>query len=801
MKRTSLFQWVWKMLFKTVWIPLLIMGLILIILFFIANEWTRQQNILLARDDINNSLLGQALNEADIIDKQLLSTAQVTEVYRKQTEKVLQNSVPNTTEQRDRLKLSVQGDHYIYTDISEGGAAIYFSADEPITAKNIEKVLKLLPLEGLMEDIKFAYPLIGDMYFRSNDSLKMIYPDSDGLNKSNLMNATDGIRDLEKEFMWTSPYMDPAGNGRMISSIAPVYEGEMLEGIVGIDITIENFVNQIINLAVPWKGFGVLIDNNGTILSMPPHAEKLVGLNKFIEQDTLTTGIKNTAQGVIEATFAGRDHVVAWSTLSDTGWKLILFAPTAAIAANANEISDKVSSAGYWLMSLLIMFYCMLVVIFYKRLRVMTRKIVTPLIHMKQMTLEIQNGNYIQENPYYPILELQETAAQIVVMGNKMQQTMEQMEVIRTETEAAKNNLTSIVQSLDDVVFILNEQGIIVNIWSNNRDYLSAPASQMIGLPFTNFVEEHLADEYMNSLLKVFESGQPGKVEYRVNTRLGWRWRRGRLAPIIDSDGIRRSVSVFSKDITESKEMEASLRKAKEEAESASKAKSEFLSSMSHELRTPMNAILGFAQLLEYGEDNGLTAEQQENVVEILKAGHHLLALINDVLDLAKIESGVISMNPELISLLPIVEDCLGMIEPIFKEKEIILHHHISGELKNIKIYADHTRFKEILLNLLSNAVKYNKEKGSVNIHYEMVDGLLKIHISDTGYGISSDKLQKIFDSFYRIKDNPVNVEGTGIGLPIAKQLIELMGGSIEVESKINEGSRFSIVMPVNDVG
>ncbi|RKP49897.1 PAS domain S-box protein [Cohnella endophytica] len=797
MKRTSLFQWVWKSLFKTIWIPLLVMGLFFIFLFFIANEWTRQENTRLDQEEANYSLLGQALNEADIIDKQLLSTAQVTEVYRKQTEKRLQQPDHNDKEQRERLKLSLEGDYHVYTDIAEGGAAIYIPANKPITTESIEKVLRLLPLEGLMEDIKFAYPLIEDMYFTNNESISMIYPDDDGLDTSDLLDNMNALNAPGKQQVkWTSPHMDSMGNGRLISSVAPVYEGNSLEGIVGINITIETFVNRIINLAVPWKGFGVLIDNTGKILSLPPHAEKLVGLNQFIEQDHFKSEIGTSDQGVQKVSFAGRDHVVAWSTLADTGWKLILFTPISAITANANEISDKVSNAGYWIMGILILFYCILFVIFYRRLKTLTRKIVTPLIQMKQTTINIGQGEYIQRQPSYPIQELHETAAQIVEMGKKMHRTMEQMEIVRLETEAAKNNLTSIVQSLDDVVFILNKQGVIVNIWSNDRNNLAAPMQQMIGKCFTEYVDEDLSKEYMNSLQKVFQSGQTGQVEYRVKTLRGWRWRLARLSPVIDSDGVQRSVSVFSTDITESKEMESSLRKAKEEAELASKAKSEFLSSMSHELRTPMNAILGFAQLMEYDEDYELSAEQKENVAEILKAGHHLLELINDVLDLARIESGVISMELELISVLSLVEDCLGMIEPMIKEKGITLTHHVTEDMASFEISADRTRLKEILLNLLSNAVKYNKYKGSISIHYERFDGYFKIHISDTGYGIAPDKLDKIFDSFYRIKDNHVNVEGTGIGLPIAKQLIELMGGSIEVQSKLDEGSRFSIVIP-----
>ena len=801
MKKTSLFQWVWKTISKTLLVPLLMLGFLCMLLFFLANEWTRQQNIHLDRVDMTLSLLGQALNEADMIDKQLLSTTQVAEIYREQTAKALQSPAPDETSYLERLQLSVQGDYQVYTDRAEGGAAIYIPADSPMTEEKLKKVFRLLTLEGLMENLKAVYPSIGEMYFNSQDSISMIYPGADGFDPTAMPDFARQVRSFQGSasalapdtgIKWTSPRMASAGNGWTVSRVAPVYDGNLLEGVVGVDIAIGSFVNPVVNLAVPWKGFGVLIDNEGMILSMSPREETLLGLKQFIGQDT---GIGNSVQGVIQTTLSGKDHVVAWSTLPDTGWKLILFTPVAGIAKNANEVSDQVSSVGIWMLGIVVVFYILVIAIFYKLLQTMTTEIVKPLIHMKRMALEISNGNYVQRYPSYSIRELQDTSVQIVKMGEQLRHTMGQLESVRTETEAAKNNLTSIVQSLDDVVIILNEEGIIVNIWSNEACNLAAPPERMIGLPFARFVEARLVEEYRGVLRQVFESGKPAQAEYRVETVQGWRWRLGRLAPIRDGDGIVRTVSVFSKDITESKELEASLVKAKEEAELASKAKSEFLSNMSHQLRTPMNAILGFAQLLEYEE---LNEDQAENVVEILKAGHHLLALINDVLDLSRIEAGVIHLDMELTPLLTVVEDCLGMIEPMAADKGITLQHRVSADVTGLEVTLDRKRLKDILLNLLSNAVKYNKAKGGVSIHYEQANRRLKIHISDTGYGIAPDKLEKIFDSFYRIKEVPVNEEGTGIGLPIARRLIEQMGGSIEVESAVGTGSRFSVVIPLD---
>jgi signal transduction histidine kinase/ActR/RegA family two-component response regulator len=235
------------------------------------------------------------------------------------------------------------------------------------------------------------------------------------------------------------------------------------------------------------------------------------------------------------------------------------------------------------------------------------------------------------------------------------------------------------------------------------------------------------------------------------------------------------------------------LMTAKDDAERANRAKSEFLSSMSHELRTPMNAILGFSQLMEIDEE--LSQEQHENVQEILKAGRHLLELINEVLDLARVESGTIRLSLEPVDLAPVLEECLGFVQSSADRRGISVVNQVE---QDYRLQADRTRLKQILLNLLSNAIKYNREKGSVSISASTESSGLCISVTDTGHGIPADRMNELFQPFSRLAAEGSGVEGTGIGLSITRRLIEMMHGSISVNSAPGMGSCFSVTLPLS---
>jgi len=258
--------------------------------------------------------------------------------------------------------------------------------------------------------------------------------------------------------------------------------------------------------------------------------------------------------------------------------------------------------------------------------------------------------------------------------------------------------------------------------------------------------------------------------------------------------GAGEGVVIVSRDVTGQAALEEDLRQAKQAAEQANQAKSEYLSRMSHELRTPLNAILGFAQLLEMDE---LAGEQRDSLRHILAAAEHLLGLINEVLDIAAIEAGRLPLSPEPVAVAKIVAEAVELIRPLADQDGVLLNDR-PAERCGAYVHADQQRMKQILFNLLSNAVKYNREGGSVHLACKYVAGeRLRISVTDTGPGIAPEPLERLFVEFERLGSERTSVEGTGLGLPVSKRLAEAMGGTIGVTTAVGQGSTFWLELPL----
>lgn len=368
-----------------------------------------------------------------------------------------------------------------------------------------------------------------------------------------------------------------------------------------------------------------------------------------------------------------------------------------------------------------------------------------------------------------------------------------------------------ILNNILGAVITIDEKGIVQTVNHALENIFGYSADEVIGRNVRIFVPEPYASEHDNYLKKYREGGE-AKIIGTTRTTEALR-KDGSLFPIeldvceVEQQGQHMYIGIV-RDITERKQVEEELDKyrtqlekivqertlnmksALNEAERANSAKSDFLSHMSHELRTPLNAIIGFGQMLELDAE-AFNDTQQGNVKEILDAGHHLLNLINDVLDLAKIESGKLEVSMESVNLDDVLQQCLSLIQPHAEARQIKIIENLCD--KGYSVQADFTRLKQVLLNLLSNAVKYNCESGSITVDSEIIDKQrLRISVADTGEGLTDEEITQLFKPFERINEAN-NVEGTGIGLVITKHLVELMGGTVGIKSSKDKGSVFWI--------
>ena len=343
----------------------------------------------------------------------------------------------------------------------------------------------------------------------------------------------------------------------------------------------------------------------------------------------------------------------------------------------------------------------------------------------------------------------------------------------------------------------LNAHGSIQQANLTVANLLGMTRGALIKQPLSKLILKADQDIYYLSHKKLMESGDPQAFDLQIvrsDFSVFWANLVVTLADAyshdnVDSLSTQQEIRVVLSDISARKQAEFALQEAKLIADKANLAKSEFLSNMSHELRTPLNAILGFAQLIEAAEPPP-TIKQQKNVEQIIKAGWYLLELINEILDLAVIEAGKVVLHLEHLSLAEVLWDAQAMLEHQAQQRGIHMQFPLASELYFVQ--ADRVRLKQVMVNLLSNALKYNKPNGSVLVSYvKKSSERVRICVQDTGEGLTADNMAQLFQPFNRLGKESSKEEGTGIGLVVAKRIVELMSGAIGVESVVGKGTVF----------
>jgi PAS domain S-box-containing protein len=357
-----------------------------------------------------------------------------------------------------------------------------------------------------------------------------------------------------------------------------------------------------------------------------------------------------------------------------------------------------------------------------------------------------------------------------------------------------------IINAAADAIISIDGRGLVCEFNAAAEQMFGFTQAEMLGKPLTPIMPPHLRDAHTAGLQRYFTTGQRHLPHWH-NIELPGYTKDGREFPLEVSfslleAGEKKFLTGVLRDITERKRVEGELHQARETAEAATQAKSVFLANMSHELRTPMNAIIGFTRLVMRRSQDVLPQRQYENLEKILISSEHLLTLINDILDLSKIEAGRMEVHPVSFPLEALVDVCLHTLEPMVQSERIRLVKEIEAGLPLLT--TDQDKVKQILMNLLSNAVKFTTE-GAITITARHYDGEITIAVTDTGIGIPTEALEHIFAEFRQVDSSTTRqYGGTGLGLSISRRLAQLLGGDITVQSAFGVGSTFTMTLPLH---
>lgn len=371
----------------------------------------------------------------------------------------------------------------------------------------------------------------------------------------------------------------------------------------------------------------------------------------------------------------------------------------------------------------------------------------------------------------------------------------------RRRMEAANRRanafLASAVETIQDAFALYDEHDRVVLVNSAfRRTFGAGLVGEIIGQTFDTVLEAYVhsgvfasdSAENVRAAMTAYHRAPTGTIEVRTTS--------SQIFRLYEQHTPEGGTVALYVDITTESIREDELRAAQQQAEAASAAKSEFLSSMSHELRTPLNAILGFTELVQRDRKDPLSPRQFERLAHVQHAGQHLLRLIDDILDLSRIEAGRVTISLEPVEVGPVVDEIVAQLAPMALRQEIALYH-AECAMGNSKVEADRTRLSQILMNFASNALKYGRPGGHAAFQITRLHGrTIRVSMTDDGLGIPADKSDKIFEPFQRAGQEAGPIEGTGIGLAISKRLAEMMGGTIGFTSEVNRGSEFWIELP-----
>ncbi len=449
-KRLPLANWLWRSYLRAALIPLLVIELSFLGLYWAANQFTYASKVDLVSELSNREMSSWAENGARSIAEQLHGITDLTQVYADQT--ALAFSLPADVSPEEKSRMAYTEDGMFYSTFDNGGSAVYYSGFFPVGEAEQDKVWRTTRLDPLMKSIVDSNPMIAQIYLNTWDSYNRIYPYFDvasqypskmDIASYNFYYDADAEHNPDRNVVWTGAYVDPAGSGWMVSAIAPSYVGDTLEAVVGIDITIDTIVNDLLDVSLPWDGYAILISRDGTILAMPEQGEVDFGMSELtsysyqeaIHSDTfkpsdfnifrrgdtidLATELEENSQGSATLTLQER-MAVSWAEIPGVGWKVLVLTPENEIYAESIRLRKQLDIVALLMLGSLFVFYIIFFVFLWRRAEIMSRKISAPLEEIAEQFSDLTTDNAVPPTPDYQIKELQSVGENLVVASHKI---------------------------------------------------------------------------------------------------------------------------------------------------------------------------------------------------------------------------------------------------------------------------------------------------------------------------------------------------------------------------------------------
>jgi signal transduction histidine kinase len=770
----SLQRLIWRSYLTSALVPVFLIELALVAAYFITNNVIREQNITTLQRLATEQLQYSAQQQAERISSQCASVAYSADLLRRHAERAFVTPFVPDADESSRYALSEEGMLFTTHDLP-GRAALHYYKPHRIGAPERTKALQFSQLDPLLQSLVEIHPLITQAYLITADHMVRVYPYSDyretlalvgtDYNPSNYeyYYKADETHNPERKVIWTDVGVDTSGHGWMISANAPVYpgRGDRLEGVVGVDVTLDHLVNQVREIHLPWRGYGMLVGSDGTILAFPAQGERDWGLKELMQhsyqgpilqdiykpdsfslfkrEDSRALGQRMAVeqQGLETVTLAGRRKQVAWSTVKGPEWKLLVVVDEADIFARAYELNRRVVRVGLGMIAGLILFYALFFMWLYRKVRRMSMLLAEPLLDLEGMMQQIGRGEYSLPRPAYPIIELQRTGEGLVQMGHALGQSNASLQQARTDLEQLNMKLEERIQH-------------------RTRELEMANAA----LNEENAAKQALIQELQRTQTQLIQSEKLASLAHLT-------------------------------------------------------------SGIAHELKNPLNFInnmseanMELAQELErtllerphvsLSEVREIIMDLKQNATVVYHHGERADHIIRSMMEHAQGRSG--AHEPTDVEAL--VEQYLKLTyagERVRKpELEVVFAREFDPSVG--KVQARPQELGRVLQNLIHNAIDAvsMKQRDSTNDYVPTITlrtcragDTIILQVEDNGPGIPKDIQGRIFEPFFTTK--PPGGGNTGLGLSLSYDIVKLHGGSLTVESEWGSYTRFTVSLPAGD--